>query len=136
MITVKSQFVQYLLTMATLFFVVGALSMIWPIILGLLLGVLLLFQSCCAESETAMLWWTSGGHVSLAFASLWDSSLAVIFRDEFERRVRQLKHAAGGEEWREAIGQVLWKTALSVEGGRRERQHPPIGLRCNNKGSG
>jgi hypothetical protein len=32
MITVKSQFVQYLLTMATLFFVVGALSMIWPII--------------------------------------------------------------------------------------------------------
>ena len=80
MITVKSQFVQYLLTMATLFFVVGVLSMIWPIILGLLLGVLLLFQSCCAESETAMLWWTSGGHVSLAFASLRDSSLAVIFR--------------------------------------------------------
>jgi hypothetical protein len=58
MITAKSQFVQHLSTAGSLFFVVSALSMIWPIILGLFLGVLLLFQSCCVEPEIAVL---SGG---------------------------------------------------------------------------
>ena len=47
--TAKSQFVQHLSTAGSLFFVVSALSMIWPIVLGLFLGVLLLFQSCCVE---------------------------------------------------------------------------------------
>jgi hypothetical protein len=76
MITVKSQFVQYLLTAGTLFLVVGALSMIWPIILGVFLGVLLLFQSCCAEPEIAVL--SLDQDLSIAFASVKRPSLAAI----------------------------------------------------------
>ncbi|MBX3332166.1 MAG: hypothetical protein KF722_17310 [Nitrospira sp.] len=49
MITVKSQFVQRTLAAITLVLVLGALSMIWPAIIGLFLGVLLLLQSCSAE---------------------------------------------------------------------------------------
>ena len=41
MITVKSQFIQYMLTAVTLFLVVGVLSMIWPMILAIFLGVFL-----------------------------------------------------------------------------------------------
>jgi len=78
MITVKSQFVQYLLTAGTLFLVVGALSMIWPIILGVFLGVLLLFQSCWAEPEIAVLSWTKTDHLSIACASVKSPSLAAI----------------------------------------------------------
>jgi hypothetical protein len=76
MITVKSQFVQYLLTAGTLFLVVGALSMIWPIILGVFPGVLLLFQSCCAEPEIAVL--SLDQDLSIAFASVKRPSLAAI----------------------------------------------------------
>lgn len=76
MITVKSQFVQYLLTAGTLFLVVGALSMIWPIILGVFLGVLLMFQSCWAEPEIAVL--SLEQDLSIAFASVKRPSLAAI----------------------------------------------------------
>ncbi len=44
MITVKSQFVQQALAGITFALVVGTLSMIWPVILTLFLGVLLLLQ--------------------------------------------------------------------------------------------
>ena len=78
MITVKSQFVQHALTAVTLFLVLGALSMIWPIILAIFLAVLMLFQSCCAEPEVAVLSWTWVGHVPIVVASLWGPGLPVI----------------------------------------------------------
>lgn len=70
MIKVQSQFVQQVLAAITLVLVLGALSMIWPAIIAVFLGVLLLLQSCGAEQEIALLSWTEVGNVSIAFASL------------------------------------------------------------------
>lgn len=70
MIKVQSQFVQQVLAAITLVLVLGALSMIWPAIIAVFLGVLLLLQSCGAEQEIALLSWTQVGNVSIAFASL------------------------------------------------------------------
>ena len=66
MITVKSQFLQLTLSAITFIFVLGALSLIWPGIIALFLGFLMLLQSCHAEQES----WTELGHVSIVFASL------------------------------------------------------------------
>lgn len=70
MIKVQSQFVQQVLAAITLVLVLGALSMIWPAIIAVFLGVLLLLQSCGAEQEIALLSWTEVGNVPIAFASL------------------------------------------------------------------
>ena len=70
MITVKSQFIQLTLSAITFLFVIGALSMIWPGIIALLLGVLLLFQSFSAEPEVVVLSWAEVGHVPIVVASL------------------------------------------------------------------
>jgi hypothetical protein len=78
MITVKSQFVQQTLAAITLILILGALSMIWPAIITLFLGVLLLLQSCSAEQEIAVLSWTEVGHLSIVFASLRQPTLPAI----------------------------------------------------------
>ncbi len=53
---VQSPLVQQLLAGITLLLVLGALAMIWPVIITLLFGVLLLLQSCNAEQTlTALL---------------------------------------------------------------------------------
>jgi len=70
MIIVKSQFFQLTLSAITFVLIVGALSMIWPAIIALFLGALLLLQSLGAEQEMAVLSWTEVGHFSLGFASL------------------------------------------------------------------
>ncbi|OQW32633.1 MAG: hypothetical protein A4E19_04520 [Nitrospira sp. SG-bin1] len=70
MLTVKSPFVQQTLAGITLVLVLGTLSIIWPGIMALFLGVLLLLQSCSAEQELAALSWTEVGHVSIVLASL------------------------------------------------------------------
>jgi hypothetical protein len=59
---VKRPLVQQLLAGITLFLVLGALSTIWPAIMTLLLGVLLLLQSCSAEQTMTALLWTEVGH--------------------------------------------------------------------------
>ncbi|NOU11756.1 MAG: hypothetical protein HOO98_17305, partial [Nitrospira sp.] len=51
MITVKSQFLQLTMAAITFVLVVGALSMIWPGIIALYLGAIILFQSFTAEPE-------------------------------------------------------------------------------------
>lgn len=79
MMTVKSQFLQLTLSAITFVLVVGALSMIWPAIIALFLGVLLLLQSFSAEPDVAVLSWTEVGHVSLAFASLRRPGLPAMF---------------------------------------------------------
>ena len=70
MSTVKSQFLQLTLSAITFVLVIGALSLIWPAIIALFLGALLLLQSLGAEQEIAVLSWTEVGHFSLGFASL------------------------------------------------------------------
>ncbi len=79
MITVKSPFVQQTLAAITLVLILGALSMIWPAIMALLLGVLLLLQSCGAEQEIAVLSWTEIGNLPIVVASVRRSGLPAIF---------------------------------------------------------
>ena len=70
MSTVKSQFLQLTLSAITFVLVIGALSLIWPAIIALFLGALLLLQSLGGEQEMAVLSWTEVGHFSIGFASL------------------------------------------------------------------
>ncbi|MDH4084729.1 MAG: hypothetical protein OEV99_14940 [Nitrospira sp.] len=79
MITVKSQVVQLTLSAITFVFVVGALSMIWPAIIALFLGAVLLFQSLSAEPEIVVLSWAEVGQVPVVVASLPRSVLSEIF---------------------------------------------------------
>lgn len=78
MLKVQSQLVQQTLAAITLVLILGALSMIWPAIMALLLGVLLLLQSCGAEQEIAVLSWTEVGNVPIVFASLRRSGFPAI----------------------------------------------------------
>lgn len=78
MITVKSQFLQLTVSAITFGFVVGALSMIWPAIIALFLGVLWLLQSFNAEQEMAVLSWLDVENASIVFASLRRSDLPAI----------------------------------------------------------
>jgi hypothetical protein len=65
MITVKSQFVQHILTAVTLALVLGALSMIWPAIIAVFLSILRLLQSFSTEREVAVQSWDEVGNVSV-----------------------------------------------------------------------
>jgi len=78
MITVKSQFLQLTVSAITFGLVVGALSMIWPAIIALFLGVLWLLQSFNAEQEMAVLSWLEVENASIVFASLRRSDLPTI----------------------------------------------------------
>ncbi|MGZ8404231.1 MAG: hypothetical protein ACXW38_01035 [Nitrospira sp.] len=70
MITVKNQFLQLTLSAITFVFVIGALSMIWPAIIALFLGVLWLLQSFTAEQEMVVLSWAEVGNASIIVGSL------------------------------------------------------------------
>lgn len=70
MIKVQSQLVQQTVGAIALILFFGALSMIWPAIIALLLGVLLLLQSCGAEQEIALLSWPEVSNLSIIFTSL------------------------------------------------------------------
>ena len=70
MITVKSQFLQLTLSAITFVIVIGALSMIWPAILALFLGVLMLLGSLGSEPNVAVLSWNEVGQLPIACASL------------------------------------------------------------------
>jgi UPF0716 family protein affecting phage T7 exclusion len=78
MIRTQRPLVQQLLAGITLALILGALSMIWPGIIALFLGVFLLLQSCSAGQEIAMLSWTELGHESIIFASLRRPGLSTI----------------------------------------------------------
>jgi membrane protein implicated in regulation of membrane protease activity len=75
MITVRSQFLQLTVSAITFGLVVGALSMIWPAIIALFLGVLWLLQSFNGEQEMAVLSWLEVENASIVFASLRRSEL-------------------------------------------------------------
>ena len=70
MITVKSQFLQLSLSAITFVLVVGALSMIWPGIIALFLGMLTLLQYLGVEQELVVLSWAEVGQVPVVVASL------------------------------------------------------------------
>lgn len=69
MITAKSLLGQQMLAALTLVLVLGALSMIWPAIIAVFLGVLLLLQSFTAEPEVVLLSWAEVDNL-LVVASL------------------------------------------------------------------
>jgi hypothetical protein len=79
MITVKSQLVQHTWAAISLILVLGALSMIWPGIIAVSLGVLLLLQSFSDSQDLAVLSWKGVGNVSIVFASIWRPGLPGIF---------------------------------------------------------
>ncbi|NJL17758.1 MAG: hypothetical protein HC938_11750 [Nitrospira sp.] len=67
---VRSQFVQHAVAAITLVLILGALSMIWPGIIAVSLGVLLLLQSFSDSQEIALLSWTEAGNVPMVLSSL------------------------------------------------------------------
>jgi hypothetical protein len=69
MIRMKSPLVQQALSGIMLVLILGALSMIWPGIIALCFGVLLLLQSCSAEQEILALSWAEVSSLPIAFAS-------------------------------------------------------------------
>lgn len=79
MTTRKSQLVQHTLTAITLVLVLGALSMIWPGIIAVFLGVLLLIQSFTASQEIAVLSWAEVCHASLVVSTLRRLAVPPIF---------------------------------------------------------
>jgi len=78
MMRTKSPLVQQTLAGITLILVLGALAMIWPVMITLFLGVLLLLQSCGAEQEIAALVWTEAGEWSIFIDSLRRPALLAI----------------------------------------------------------
>jgi len=78
MITAKSQLLQLTLSAITFVLVVGALSMIWPGIIALFLGVLWLLQSFSAEQEMVVLSWAEVENASVFFSSFRRPGLPVM----------------------------------------------------------
>ncbi len=69
MFTLKNKFAQQVSAAITLAFVLGALSMIWPAIIAVFLGILLLLQSFGAEPEIARLSWSEMDNVSIVIGA-------------------------------------------------------------------
>lgn len=68
MITLNKPFVRLTSAAILLVMVFGLLSLIWPIIIALFLGVFLLLRACSTEQETAALWLPEVGNVPIVFA--------------------------------------------------------------------
>lgn len=79
MTTNKSQVGQHALEAMTVVFVLGALSMIWPGIIALVFGVLLLLQSFLgSEQELAILSWAEISNLPMVLSSLRRSDSSAI----------------------------------------------------------
>lgn len=70
MVTVKSRFRHLTLEAITFVLVLGVLSIIWPAILAVFLGILLFLQWFSADPEVVMLSWTEIENVPIVFTSL------------------------------------------------------------------
>jgi hypothetical protein len=79
MVLIKRQFVEWTVMTITVFLVFFALSLIWPVLIALFLGVLLLLQYCCAGPQIVVLSWAGVNHLPIIFDPLRCPSLAVIF---------------------------------------------------------
>ena len=78
MTTVKRRFSYLTVETITFVLVLGILSMIWPAIIALFLGALLLLQWFSPEQEMGVLLWTDIESLPSRFASLWQSGLPSI----------------------------------------------------------
>lgn len=78
MVTVKSRFGHLTLETITFFLILGVLSMIWPAIIALFLGVLLLLQWFSTEPEVVMLVWAEVENVPIVVASFQRPGLPTI----------------------------------------------------------
>ena len=70
MTTVKNQFLELTLSAITFVIVLGALALIWPGIIALILGIFLLLQSFMSEPEIAVLSWAEISNMPMVFTSL------------------------------------------------------------------
>ncbi len=70
MVTAKSRFGYLTVEAITFLFVLGALSMIWPAIIAVFLGVILLLQSFTAGPEVVLLVWAEVENVPVVASSL------------------------------------------------------------------
>jgi hypothetical protein len=70
MLTAKSQLAQDTVAVMVLVFVLGSLSVIWPSIMALSLGLFLLIQSFGVGYEITMLSWAEVTNVPIVFASV------------------------------------------------------------------
>lgn len=68
MITAKGPFLQLIWTALTFVLVLAALSMIWPSIMALFVGLLLLLRYCHTEQDVAVLSWTEIANSLIVFA--------------------------------------------------------------------
>ncbi|MGE0642167.1 MAG: hypothetical protein AB7P24_00710 [Nitrospira sp.] len=68
--TVKSRFAQHALAALSLIVVLGALSMIWPVIIAVFLGILLLLHSFSSDQELVVLSCVEIGQVPMVVSSL------------------------------------------------------------------
>ncbi len=69
MITAKSRFGHLTVEAITFVFVLGSLAMIWPAVIAVFLGVLLVIQWLSAEPEVVMLVWTEIENMPVVIAS-------------------------------------------------------------------
>lgn len=69
MITVKNQVLELTLSAITFVLAVGALALIWPGIMAVFLGVLLLLRSGSTEHAIVVPSWTEVSKLSIVFAS-------------------------------------------------------------------
>lgn len=67
---VKSRFAQHALAALSLIVVLGALSMIWPVIIAVFLGILLLLHSFSSDQELVVLSCVEIGQVPMVVSSL------------------------------------------------------------------
>lgn len=69
MITIKSHLIQQTMIVMTLILVFAAFSMIWPAIIALSFGILLLLQYFGVEQERVILSWAEIDNVSITCVS-------------------------------------------------------------------
>lgn len=63
MIKVKRQSLRLTRSVIIFVLVIGSLSMVWPAIISLFLGAILLLKSCCLKEVIATASWAEVGHV-------------------------------------------------------------------------
>ena len=73
MVTAKNQFAQHTMEAMVFVLVLGSLSMIWPGIMALVLGLFLLLQSFGVEQQITVLTGADISHLPILFTSLGQS---------------------------------------------------------------
>ena len=78
MVTRKSQLFQSMRASTMFVLILGALSIIWPAIIVLIMGAFLLLHSWSSGEEFVVLSWPTVGNLAFVFASLRHSGLLTV----------------------------------------------------------